>query len=189
MTERFDEGDVIAQRAVPVPSHMTVRALFDALSEAGTALFREQYPGVRRGERQALPQDATQRLYYDKYSIDFERDRWIDWERCGIDVQRQIRAFTFEPFQLPATGLQGPDGQYHTAMIAQARLCEGRARPACVAGSVVSVTPAGAILAATGDGSILEVAVLNEQPARDFIASRGWEPQRVRLVAGRGERA
>ncbi len=119
--------------------------------------------------------------------FDFERDRWIDWQRCGVEVQRQIRAFTFEPFQLPATGLQGPGDQYGTAMIAQARLCEGQAPPSCVAGSVVAVTPSGAILVATGDGALLEMAVLNQQPARDFIASWGCDPLRVRLVAGRGE--
>ena len=74
MTEHFDEGDVIAQRSVPVRPHTTARDLFDELSAAGVALFEEQYPMLRRGESQALPQDSTQRLYYDKHSIDFERN-------------------------------------------------------------------------------------------------------------------
>ncbi len=187
MTERFDEGDVIAQRAVPVRSHTTARDLFDELSEAGTALFQEQYPGLRAGAGQAWPQDLSQRLYYDKHSIDFDRDRWIDWQRGGVEVQRQIRAFTFEPFQLPATRVKGPDGQSGTAMVARARLCEGQAPPWCEPGAVVSVTPSGAVLAATGDGTLLEMAVLNEQPARDFMASLGCDPRRVRLISGRGE--
>ncbi len=185
MTERFDEGDVIAQCSVPVRPHMTARDLFDELSGAGASLFQEQYPGLRDGGGQGRPQDPTQRLYYDKSSIDFERDRWIDWRRCGVEVQRQIRAFTFEPFQLPATGLQGPGGQYGTATITQARLSEGRAEPACAAGTVVSVTLSGAIVAATGDGVLLEIAGLNEQPAGDFIASWGCDPRRVRLVLGK----
>lgn len=188
MTAHFDEGDVIAQRSVPVRPQTTARELFDALSEAGAALFQVQYPRLRRGEGQGWPQDATKRLYYDKHSIDFERDRWIDWQRCGVEVQRQICAFTFEPFQLPATGLQGPDGQFCTATIAQTRLREGQAPPSCEAGSVLSVTPSGAILAVTGDGTLLEMARLNQQPARDCIASLGCDPQRVRLLSGRGER-
>ncbi|WP_089944230.1 methionyl-tRNA formyltransferase [Candidatus Entotheonella palauensis] len=189
MTERFDEGDVIAQCSVPVRPHTTARALFDALSEAGAALFQAQYPLLRRSGGQARPQEAAKRLYYGKHSIDFERDRWIHWQRGGVEVQRQICAFTFEPFQLPATGLQGPDGQYRTAMIARTRLGEGQAPPSCAAGSILSVTPSGSILVVTGDGTLLEMAMLNQQPARDFIASLGWDPRRVRLVSGRGEGA
>ncbi|ETW98441.1 MAG: hypothetical protein ETSY1_18825 [Candidatus Entotheonella factor] len=187
MTERFDEGDVIAQCSVPVGPHTTARELFDALSEAGVALFQAQYPILRLGGEQTWPQDASKWLYYDKHSIDFERDRWIDWRRCGADVQRQICAFTFEPFQLPATGLRGPDGQHHTAMIAQTRLCDGSALPSQAVGSVGSVTPSGAIRVVAGDGVLLEIGVLNQLPAHDFIASLGYDPRRVRLVSERGE--
>lgn len=185
MTERFDEGDVIAQQSVPVRPQTTARDLFDHLSEAGTCLFEAQYPALRRGGRRpAWPQDRSQRLYYDKDSIDFERDRWIDWRRCGVDVQRQICAFTFEPFQLPATSLQGPDGQRHTVTLARTRLCEGQALPSHP-GSIVSVTSSGAILAVTGDGALMEIEMLNQQPAHEWIVSLGYEPQQARLISGK----
>ncbi len=187
MTDRFDEGDVIAQTSVPVRPYTTARDLFDQLSEAGAELFRAQYPALRQGAGTiALPQDPSQRLYYDKHSIDFERDRWIDWQRCGVDVQRQLCAFTFEPFQLPATCLEGPDGRRFTATVAQARLCEGRALPSQPAGSIVSFTPSGAVLAVSGDGVLLEIQTLNQQPAKDFIVSLGYDPQQARLISESG---
>lgn len=189
MTERFDEGDVIAQQSVPVRSQTTAHDLFDRLSEAGTRLFAAQYAVLRRGDGgNALPQDLSRRLYYDKNSIDFARDRWIDWRRSGVDVQRHICAFTFEPFQLPATALQGPDGQTIPVTVARTRLCEGQASPS-YPGSILSITPTGAILVVTGDGALLEIERLNEQPALDLIASLGYEPPLARLVSGKGEGA
>ncbi len=187
MTERFDEGDVIAQQSVPLRPHTTARDLFDHLSEAGARLFEAQYPILRRErEYRALPQDSSQRLYYDKKSIDFERDRWIDWRRSGVDVQRHIYAFTFEPFQLPVTWLQGPDGQQTMVSVSQVRLCEGQAPPS-YPGSILSCTPSGAILAVTGDGMLLEIGVLNDQMAHDFMISLGYDLQRTRLISGKGE--
>lgn len=111
MAEKFDEGDIIAQTKVSIQAETTARELFDSLGEAALGLFVRTYPELLRGAIKATPQDLSCKLYYAKDSIQFQRDRVLDWRRPGVEILRRICAFTFEPFQLPLTFLELPNGR------------------------------------------------------------------------------
>ncbi|MDH3602647.1 MAG: formyltransferase family protein [Candidatus Tectomicrobia bacterium] len=182
-TERFDDGDLIAQVAVPMGPTMTAREAFDAVSVAAVKLFTDIYARLCHGAIATRPQTVSEQLYFAKDSIDFERDRYIDWRKPGVDIQRQIRAFSFEPFQLPATILQLPDGRRENVTVAQVRLSNGlRQSSAGRVGQVIDATAAGAVRVVTGGGSMLEIGLLNHQPSRDLIASFGYRPTDVKLT-------
>ena len=60
MAERFDEGDVVAQRSVPVTENTTARELFDSLSDTAAQLFVSIYPDLVSGNAPRIAQDLTQ---------------------------------------------------------------------------------------------------------------------------------
>ena len=183
MSEKFDEGDIIAQCAVPIHPTTTARELFDALSERAAVLFAQTYTALCEQSVEARAQDLRAQLYYTKDSIDFAKDRCIDWHQADIAVQRRICAFTFEPFQLPSTGIRLPRGRDIEATVTHTRLYR---HPDPMAsekpGHVAEVTANGAVVVGTGHGGGIEIGQLNGQPARDFIESLGWRPHEVVLI-------
>ncbi len=183
MTERFDDGDVIAQAKVPVTTETTARELFDAVCQAGAKLFAATYPSLRKGTIHAVPQDLSKQLYYRADSINFKRDSVIDWEKPGREVQRRICAFTFEPFQLPRTTLVLSNGQHLPVTVSATRLSTTNSDGAHPPGQIMAVTASGAIVVATGSDDSVEVGGLNKQPAREFIQSLGVLPSELRLQA------
>ncbi|MDH3604533.1 MAG: formyltransferase family protein, partial [Candidatus Tectomicrobia bacterium] len=183
MSEKFDEGDVIAQGAVPIHPDTTARNLFDALSDRAADLFAQTYAALSRQSVETRAQDLREQLYYTKDSIDFAKDQWIDWHEAGIAVQRRICAFTFEPFQLPSTGIHLPSGGDITATVARTRLYSSQDQMAAgKPGHVAEVTDNGSVVVGTGNGEWIEIGQLNGQPARDFIESLGVHPQEVVLI-------
>jgi methionyl-tRNA formyltransferase len=183
MSETFDEGDVIAQCAVPIDPNTTARDLFDALSDRAADLFAQTYAALCQQNIAACEQDLRDQLYYTKDSIDFVNDLWIDWHQAGIAVQRRVCAFTFEPFQLPSTGIRLPSGRDIAATVTRTRLYNSRDQMAAgKPGQVATVTANGAIVVGTGNGEWIEIGELNGQPARGFIESLGLRPQEVVLI-------
>lgn len=180
MSEKFDEGDVIAQTSVPITSETTARELFDSLGEAAIELLKQTYPLLKTGAVVSQPQDLSKKLYHSKDSINFARDRIIDWSKNGEVIQRQICAFSFEPFQLPLATLRLPDGRQLQTEISRTRLRnENDAHSitdAHVVGSVLELTDSGSMVVKTGDGALIEVDLLDKQPAKDFINKLGCSP-------------
>ena len=167
MTEKFDEGDVLAQAAVSVTPNTTARELYDAVGEAAVRLFADCYPALLAGTLHANEQDMSNKLYYSSKSIDFERDRRIGWGRPGVEIQRKICAFTFEPFQFPLTSVLLPDGRRPEMTVSRTRLVADGLRPGAPprAGRIVDVTPAGTLVIGTGSDDLIEIGLLdNETP-------------------------
>ena len=182
MSDRFDEGDIIARCAVPIAADTTARELFDTISDRATALFKHMYPALCNGDIVAEAQDLAKQLYYTKDSIDFERDRCINWLQPAIAVQRQICAFTFQPFQQALTIIHLPNGQTLPATVTQTRPVSGHEwDPTVSPGQIMAVTPSGAVVVAAGESTWLEISVLNDQPARAVIESMGYRPHEVYL--------
>ena len=171
MSEGFDEGDIIAQEAVRVGKDTTARGLYDALTTAAASLFRRTYPALLRGTAPRVAQDPKKRLYYAKDSIDFAAGRWVDWTKDAPTVHRQIRAFSFEPFQKPMSVLRwpGPVGEAQVA-VEGARLATTTRRGD--AGEVLSATPAGDLKVATGRSGAVFVAKIDGKPAAQFLKGR-----------------
>lgn len=106
MVEEIDAGDVIAQRDVEVPPDQSARELYDRVSQAAIALFRECYPFGRELLAQRRAQAASAACYHRKGDFDFS-ERRVDWRRPAPELQRWLRAMIFPPFQHPETELGG----------------------------------------------------------------------------------
>ena len=171
MSERFDEGDVLAQMAVEVDADMSARGLFDRLTEAAVALFEKNYVGLVSGTLKPVPQDPAHRLYYAKDSIDFERDRRLDWRESAAQIHRKIRAFSFEPFQLPVSTLRVGGRPPLTVTVTGSHIAGSHATGP--PGSVLGEGPSAAVRIAAGDGGVLEIATIEGKPALEFLKSEG----------------
>jgi methionyl-tRNA formyltransferase len=173
MTERFDEGDIIAQTAVGVGEDTTARELFDAVSNASAALFAATYPDLVQGVVRGKPQDPALRFYYSKDSIDFKRDSVVDWHEPALKVHRRVRAFTFPPFQLPRTTLVNGGGD-------RVEVTVGRTRVAAPAGShgrldagrIIALRD-GEVQVVAGDGGVIAIAIINGLPADQALQAMG----------------
>lgn len=180
MVEKFDERDIIAQTSVPIKEETTARELFDSMSKASVQLFTDSYPAVSGGTAVTRSQDTSKKLYYTNDSIDFDRDRVIDWTKTGTEIQRSICAFSFEPFQLPLTSLHLPDEKQLQVTITRSRIHDnGSLSQVENAGHITKVTDSGRLLVATADGNLIEIGLLNNQTPLEFIESSGYSPKDI----------
>jgi methionyl-tRNA formyltransferase len=181
MTPRFDDGDVVAQRGVAVDENMTARELFDALSDAGAALFAAVYDSLLAGQLAAEPQDLRRQLYYSKDSIDFKKDSLIDWHRPAQEIQRRICAFSFEPFQLPVTGIRLGRSEIIRAALSHSEIVHGP-DSAISPGEIAASCDDGSILVGAADRALIRVRKLEGQNAAEFIKRTGASPEALRFV-------
>jgi methionyl-tRNA formyltransferase len=181
MTPRFDDGDIVAQRSVAVSENTTARQLFDALSHTGAQLFAESYDHLLAGSLPAIPQDLSAQLYYSKDSIDFEKDSLIDWRQPAREIQRRICAFSFEPFQLPVTGLQVGERELIRATLSETQIVSGESADGA-AGQIIAAGEGGAVLVKAGDGGLIRIDKIEKQPAETFLRQTQASWKEVRFV-------
>ncbi len=183
MVEKFDEGDIIAQTSVPIKEETTARELFDSMSEASAKLFIDSYPALLEGAFKIYSQDMSRKLYYANDSIDFNRDRVIDWTRTGSEIQRRICAFSFDPFQQPLTSLLLPNGKQLQVTIASTKLKNnGVTIHAENTGHITEITDCGRLLVTTGNDDLLEIGLLNNQKPREYIESLGHSQDNITFM-------
>jgi methionyl-tRNA formyltransferase len=182
MAIRFDEGDVVAQQSVPLTENTTARELFDSLSEIAVNLFVSIYPDLISGRVPRLAQDLSQQLYYKKDSLDFKRDSILDWTRPGREVQRRICAFSFEPFQLPVSGLRFGDGPEIVSTVSDTRL-DNHADLNAAPGRVLEICPDGSVLVKAGDSVSVRIGRLGGQVAADYLRQSGVPPSDIVFLA------
>lgn len=102
MVVDVDAGDVLAQKTVAVGPADTARDLYDKVSAAAGALFRESYPFSNALLGARLPQDPALASYHRAGDLDFTQTE-IDWAQPAHTLQRWLRALIFPPFQYPET--------------------------------------------------------------------------------------
>ncbi|MDP6925244.1 MAG: formyltransferase family protein [Candidatus Scalindua sp.] len=183
MVEKFDDGDIIAQTSVPIKEETTARELFDSMSVAAVKLFTDTYSSLLKGTVKAFSQDMSRKLYYDNSSIDFNRDRVIDWTRTGDEIQRRICASSFEPFQLPLTSVHLQDGKQSQATIANSRLHNNHSsKGSGKAGHITEVTDSGRLMVTAGNGDLIEIGSLNNQKPLEYIESLGHTTDNISFM-------
>jgi methionyl-tRNA formyltransferase len=143
MVEDIDAGDVVAQRAVPIEADDTARQVYDKVSAATVALFRESHPFPEELLKNRIAQDRSRACYHRNGDFDFSVRR-IDWQRPALDLHRWIRAMIFPPMQYPEIDVSGL-----RLSVAKVDGSIG-ARPTASPGTVVSRTAAGVDVAASG---------------------------------------
>lgn len=143
MVEGIDSGDVIARKAVPVAPEDTAREVYDRVSDATAALFRESHPFAPALLARRLPQDEATAVYHRAGDFDFSIRR-IDWARPATELHRWIRAMIFPPMQWPEARLDAA-----TLRITLLDGAIGRAAPAAP-GTILASSAKGIDVAATG---------------------------------------
>jgi UDP-4-amino-4-deoxy-L-arabinose formyltransferase/UDP-glucuronic acid dehydrogenase (UDP-4-keto-hexauronic acid decarboxylating) len=171
MSEKFDEGDIFGQLAVPITETTTARELFDAVSEIAVELFIKRYAAICEGCLKTYPQDLSQKLYYSKNSIDFEKDKIINWHKTGIEIQRHICAFSFQPFQLPTSYIQLPTGKHLEVTISQTRLLKTNE---LLQPGIMKIINNEEILVGTGSDKVIQIGFINKQKPLSFLNSLGY---------------
>ncbi len=94
MTERFDAGDIIAQRSLPIADHDTADSLFLRLSDVAGGLLVETVQDIGEGKSARSPQDESRASYQ---SSPNDVDAQIDWRADAHAIHRLVRGLTARP--------------------------------------------------------------------------------------------
>jgi methionyl-tRNA formyltransferase len=100
MDTGIDTGDVIAQQEVLVTAEDTARSVYDKAVQAGYELFQNYLPIVLQGNSARYSQDGSRASYFPP---GYPYDRWIDWNRSAVEIDRFVRALTFLPYPTART--------------------------------------------------------------------------------------
>jgi len=146
MEEKADRGDIVAQKAIPITPEDTAGALLARMTAAAGQLFRETYPGLRRGQAARLPQDHAGASYFGGRT---PADGRIDWRQPAMAVYNLMRAVT-HPYPGAFTNLAG-----RKLYIWNGRALAAPAAAPDAPGLITGHLPGEGLIVATGDGHFL----------------------------------
>ena len=88
MAEGLDTGDILAQRATPIPLEENAAQLFDRLALLGAELLTETVERIAAGTAQAVPQDDGQSSYAPMLSRELSP---MNWRKTARQLHDQVR--------------------------------------------------------------------------------------------------
>ncbi len=138
MTERPDEGDIVAQETVPIAFTDTAKDVTLKVADAAGSIVAETLPLIEQGVAPGVPQDHSKATYFGGRSPE---DGLINWSQSATQIYNLIRAVT-HPLPGAFTTFNG-----HRVFIWWAAPLE--TEPDSPPGTVVSVNP---FVIATGKG-------------------------------------
>ena len=103
MVAQADQGDIVAQKRVPITGEDTALTLFARMTVAAEELLRDTYPLLRTGKAPRVPQDHSRASYFGGRTPE---DGRIDWTRPARDIYNLVRAVT-HPYPGAFTTLDG----------------------------------------------------------------------------------
>ncbi|CAG0124520.1 methionyl-tRNA formyltransferase [Rhodocyclaceae bacterium] len=103
MTEKPDNGDIVAQQAVPILPYDTALQVFQKVTVAAEMALHACLPDLLAGKAQAVPQDLSQGAYYGGRKPE---DGVIDWSKPAQEIHNLVRAVA-PPYPGASTRLMG----------------------------------------------------------------------------------
>lgn len=100
MSAGIDTGDIIDQRDMLIESNDTCGSLYLKLIKQGTEVVVANLERVINHSYKAYHQPVDDSTYYPRTDIDYANNA-IDYNRTALQVDRQIRAYSFRAYQLP----------------------------------------------------------------------------------------
>lgn len=94
ITSEYDQGEVLAQRAIPVPEHINAWQLARALDRPSLETLRDVVRSIERGEARGVPQDESLATLAPRPGDD---DCELLWNMPADEVIRRVRAAAPEP--------------------------------------------------------------------------------------------
>jgi len=89
MTEKPDNGDIVAQQAVPILPNDTAQDVFSKVLVAAEMALHGVLPALLAGEAKATPQDLSKGGYFGGRKA---ADGEIDWAQSALQVHNLVRA-------------------------------------------------------------------------------------------------
>ena len=162
MTEKPDNGDIVAQSAVPILPDDTAGEVFDKVSVAAELTLYDAVPALVAGTAPRTPQDLGQRQYFGGRKPE---DGRIGWRQSAAQVHNLVRAVA-PPYPGAFTDL--PAGRLvveRTRVAAAGRQHETAPRLHCADGRLYADCGTGTleILSATLDGTPLTAAAFQQR--------------------------
>jgi methionyl-tRNA formyltransferase len=163
LEEGVDDGDILAQREIPIGFDDTCATLYEKVAETEFEMLDEVLPLMREGRAPRRKQDPSKVTVMPKRRPE---DGLIDWKRPARRLYDWVRALT-HPYPGAFSHLGG-----HKVFVWKASLVEGSPDSSLLPGDVALVE--GALLAGTGAGLLRLEYVQAEQDAEqsgaDFAA-------------------
>lgn len=103
MTEKPDNGDIVAQQAVPILPDDTALQVFQKVTVAAEMALHACLPDLLAGKAQAVPQDLSQGAYFGGRKPE---DGVIDWSKPAQEIHNLVRAVA-PPYPGASTRLMG----------------------------------------------------------------------------------
>ena len=168
MTEKPDNGDIVAQTAVPILPDDTAREVFDKVTAAAEPTLRDVLPALIAGTAPRRPQNLQQSTYFGGRKPE---DGVIDWSRSATEIHNLVRAVA-PPYPGARTTLNG-----RPARLLRTRIVEAAA---AAPGGPSLGAESGRIVASCGGGGRLEILALEVDgaplDARELVARFGAAP-------------
>jgi methionyl-tRNA formyltransferase len=146
MVAQADQGDIVAQKRVPITEKDTALTLFARLTVAAAELLRDAYPLLRTGKAPRAPQDHSRASYFGGRTPE---DGRIDWTRPAREIYNLVRAVT-HPYPGAFTSLDG-----RKLFIWWGQPLAKPLPAVAVPGQIVARILGEGLLVATGDGQFL----------------------------------
>lgn len=103
MTEKPDNGDIVAQQAVPILPDDTALQVFQKVTVAAEMALHACLPDLLAGKAQAIPQNLSQGAYFGGRRPE---DGVIDWSKPAQEIHNLVRAVA-PPYPGASTRLMG----------------------------------------------------------------------------------
>ncbi|MBI3480855.1 MAG: formyltransferase [Nitrosomonadales bacterium] len=121
MTEKPDNGDIVAQQAVPILPNDTALQVFQKVTVAAEMALHDVLPALLAGTAPKLKQDLSKGGYFGGRKAE---DGVIDWSRSAQEIHNLVRAVA-PPYPGATTMLMGKPMRILQTMLTKCRL-EGK---------------------------------------------------------------
>ena len=170
MSEKLDEGDVIAVSSIAI-GEMTTGQVEVRLAHLGASLLLEHMPLIEAGKAEGRPQDGGMATYAPMVA---REEGHIDFSAGTADALNRIRAMTPAPGAYAVIG--GEAWKIHKAKAAaEGELAEAKT---AAPGDIIGVGPAGITVRTVDGGIILErIQIPGKRPmdVSDYLRGHGLD--------------
>jgi methionyl-tRNA formyltransferase len=118
MTEKPDNGDIVAQQAVPILPNDTALEVFQKVTVAAEMALNNCLPDLLAGRAQAVKQDLSQGAYFGGRKAE---DGVIDWSQSAQDIHNLVRAVA-PPYPGATTQLLGKPMRILQTLVTKCRI-------------------------------------------------------------------
>jgi methionyl-tRNA formyltransferase len=125
MTEKPDNGDIVAQQAVPILPNDTAHEVFQKVTVAAEMALNNVLPALLSGKAQALKQDLGRGAYFGGRKAE---DGIINWLQSALDIHNLVRAVA-PPYPGATTQVMGKPMRILQTLVSKVAV-SGKEQPA-----------------------------------------------------------